>query len=198
VIYSNIHLYKIPYYFIRGINHLNDCHDGFICADEFWSICDSRASITKKNKIVSDILLRSRKRGLIYSITAQLLELVDKRVRKLVDFSSYPLLSRNETLCKVNVFRTGYPKAGTWLNTMYYRTANIMQMFNTNEELDMEEVDENPMEIRFQENHIKGHKDFCACEECKGRTFETWEQADAVAEEYWKKRFETEPNLVVF
>lgn len=197
-IFSNIHLYRIPYHFIKGINHLNDCREGFILADEFWSIIDARSSITKKNKIVSDILLRSRKRELIYAISSQLLELLDRRCRKVLDFTSYGILNRDETVLKLSIFRTGYPKPGTFMNAMYYYTSEIFDMYNTNEEVDMEEDIEEEMEIRFQEKYTKGHEYFCECEECGGKTFDTWEEADEYGAKFWKRRWEENPQLKIF
>ncbi len=197
-VFSNIHLYRIPYYHIKGINQINQCKDGFILADELWSICDARSSITKKNKIVSDILLRSRKRELIYAITTQDPSQLDKRIRRILDFTSYGLLSRNESVLKLNIFRTGYPKPGTFMSTMYFYTKEIFDMYDTNEEMDMEEEVDEPMEIRFQPNFNREHGNFCECEECGGQIFETWKEADKAGSDYWKKKFESDPTIKIF
>lgn len=196
-VFSNLHLYRIPYHYIKAIDHLDECRKGFACIDELWSICDARMSISTKNKVTADILLRSRKRELIYCVTSQLLELLDRRVRKVLDFTAYPILNRLETVCKLNIFRTGFPKPGTYMNTMYFPTAEIFKMFDTNEEIDMEEEATSPIEIRFQENFNREHGNFCTCKECKGKAFNTWEEADKYAEKYWAKRFEENIKLRV-
>lgn len=197
-IYSNLHLYRIPYIYIEAISHMDDCREGFVAVDELWSICDARMSTSVKNKVTADILLRSRKRELIYCVTSQLLELLDRRVRKVLDFTAYPILNRNESVCKINIFRTGFPKPGTYMNTMYFWTEEVFSMFNTNEEIDMEEEINTPMEIRFQPNFNKLHEKFCTCDDCGGITFDTWEDADKYAEGYWKKRFEENKQLKIF
>lgn len=84
------------------------------------------------------------------------------------------------------------------MNTMYYYTQEIMGMYATSEEVDMEEETDDEMEIRFQEKYTKGHELYCECEECRGKTFDTWEDADAYAEKFWKKRFEENPTLKIF
>lgn len=198
VVFSNLHLYQIPYQFIQGIDQLNLCREGFVAVDELWSICDARMSTSTKNKITADILLRSRKRELIYCVTSQLLELLDRRVRKVLDFTAYPILNRNETVCKINIFRTGFPKPGTYLNTMYFWTDEIFRMFDTNEEIDMVEEANEPMGIRFQPNFNREHGNFCECKECGGLTFDNWEEADKHAEAYWKERFLEKPELKIF
>lgn len=61
--------------------------------------CDSRMSLKKKNSFVSRVLGKSRKRHLNISFTAQMVDQLDKRVRKICDFTSYPILSSNEEIC---------------------------------------------------------------------------------------------------
>lgn len=105
--------------------------EGYVLADEMWSIVDARTTQSSKNKFVSDILLRSRKRDLTYIFTAQLLDLLDKRVRKLLDFCTYPILNRQETVCKLVIFRSGYPNEGSYLKTVYYKTPLFFDCFDS-------------------------------------------------------------------
>jgi hypothetical protein len=107
-IYSNYPLYKLPYYYLESIKQLDHMYDGVALLDELWRIVDSRMSRKASNKLVADILARSRKRHLIYIFSAQVIDSVDKRIRKVQDFTAYPLLSRGETDCKVVIFRTGW------------------------------------------------------------------------------------------
>lgn len=90
-IFSNYHLYKIPYYYIKTVKQLDFMHEGVALLDEWltclriklsrlmWRIVDSRMSRKASNKFVSDILARSRKRRLVYIFTAQVIDSIDKR-----------------------------------------------------------------------------------------------------------------------
>lgn len=182
---------------MKGINQIDVARKGVLLLDEMWAICDSRMSITKRNRFTSNILLRSRKRELIYLFSAQVMNSLDQRIRRVIDFTCVPTLNRTETVIKANIFRTGYPKAGSYLNTMYFNTPEIFNMYGTNEEVDMEDEVNDDMEIRFQENFNPEHGEFCTCPKCKGRVFDTWEEADDWGAKYWRKRFNETPNLRV-
>ena len=175
-IFSNYRLFMIPYYYIKGLNQLSELRDGFVAVDEMWSIIDARTSQSRKNKLVADILMKSRKRNLNYSFTAQMLDLLDKRIRKIMDFTAYPILNPAETICKVVVFRTGYPNESHYMSQFYYLTELVFKFYNTNEEIMMEEEYNAPLVPIFQESPDK-----------KPIEFKTWEEADKYAEEYWRK-----------
>lgn len=98
-VFSNIPLYGIPYTFITDIDQFDIISDGFCLFDELWAVCDSRMSLKKKNSFVSRVLGKSRKRHLNISFTAQMVDQLDKRVRKICDFTSYPILSSDESVC---------------------------------------------------------------------------------------------------
>lgn len=150
---------------------------------------NSRASTTKKNKIVSDILLKSRKRGLQYVFTAQILDLLDKRIRKVQDFTGYPYMNRTETATKLLIFRSGYPKEEHLLRTFYFKNPLVFDLYNTNEEILMEEKSDKEPLIVFQENFNEEHGYWCQCEECGTRFFDTWEEAEAYGLNYWNKNY---------
>lgn len=136
---------------------------------------NSRCSISRKNKVMSNILLRSRKRNLNYTITAQLIDSLDSRCRKVLDFSSYPIMNPQETLCKLVIFRGGYPKTASYLKTIYFRTAPVFSFFSSDEEVDISDSEvPTPEFICFQETP-----------ESKLQMFNSWEEADRVAEKYW-------------
>jgi hypothetical protein len=141
--------------------------------------------------------MKSRKRELIYLFSAQVMHSVDRRIRAVVDFTCVPTLNRNETIIKANVFRTGHPKMGSYLHTLYFYTPEIFSMYDTAEEVSMEEEVDEDMEIRFQENFNPEHGNFCTCKHCKGHVFDTWKEADDFAAHWWKERFETNPELKV-
>ena len=178
-IFANYHLYGIPYIYISSINQLDNIHDGFVGLDELWLIADSRLSLNKKNRFVAGILSKSRKRILNYTFTAQLLDQLDKRIRKVLDFTAYPIMNTAETLTRVNIFRTGYPREGSYMKTFYFKNAGIFPLYDTNEEImmdndDVETVKDPP--IYFQESKDSPLEEF-----------ETWEEADARAEKFWTK-----------
>jgi hypothetical protein len=176
-IYANYHLFKIPYILITDVKHFQECREGFIGADEIWRICDSRLTRTSANRFVADILGRSRKRHLNYCFTSQLLDSLDKRIRKIMDFTAYPILNASERLCKVNIFRTGYPKEASYMKTYYFKTPMVFEMFDTDEEIDLnEEEAPEPMKIIFQES-----------KDSEPMYFDTWEEADKTAERWWIK-----------
>jgi hypothetical protein len=186
--------------------------EGDVGADELWIVVDARCSKDEKNRFVSSILLKSRKRHLTYFFTAQMLELLDKRVRKVIDFTAYPLLNVGESQCKIMIFRTGFPKEHHYMKTIYFKSGIVFEMFDTDEEITMSSVREllesqeelsdltksealavvqaktPDMKIVFQENYNKGHGYWCECPDCKTVFFNTWEEADKFAEDFWRKK----------
>jgi hypothetical protein len=208
-IFSNYRLYKIPYYYIESVRQFDHMRDGVALLDEFWRICDSRLSRKAANKFVGDILARSRKRSLVYIYTAQVIDTIDKRIRKVQDFTAYAVGNRKETVMKCLVFRTGYAKSGTYMKTFYYTTEIPMMSFNTNEEVDMidDTAEEGPCpepKLIWQEGISKckdcgfvNTMDIGKCEMCESRNiekiepifFNTWEEADAHAQKYWEEKF---------
>ena len=207
-VFSNYHLFGIPYYYIEYVSQFNYMKDGVACMDELWRVCDARMSRTTKNQFTADILARSRKRHLTYLFTAQVLDTVDGRIRKVQDFTAIPVLNRLETVCRLAIFRTGYPKAKNLMKTVYFytqdhpiyigeygaRILNFMRMYDTDEEVDMEDDSKNPVakppRLIFQPNYNPAHGYECDCEECGTKYFERWEDADKYAEEYWKKKID--------
>lgn len=88
--YSNLDLYKfsvkhkltgkcqIPYYKIDHVNQFDMMNNGFVCIDEIfwcncqkmsrmWTILNSRTSLSHRNRIINNIILKSRKRNLNYT-----------------------------------------------------------------------------------------------------------------------------------
>jgi len=180
-IYSNYHLYQIPYIYIDGIDKLDQMRDGFVMCDEMWIILDSRCSRSIANRLTSSILLKSRKRDLTYCFTAQMLDLLDKRIRKILDFTAYPILNAPESVCKVSVFRTGFPKTGSYMKTFYFNTEHIFNCYDTREEITMEAQSKNPENIIvFQESP-----------DAEPKFFKTWEEADSYGSAWYMKKYKT-------
>jgi hypothetical protein len=103
--------------------------------------------------------------------------MLDKRLRKVLDFTSYCLLNRTETLGKVFIFRGGYPKDHMLLKSFMFYTQGVFSLYETNEEIDMREEDDGqPPKIVFQESA-----------EHPPKYFDNWTDADAFAEKWWEK-----------
>jgi hypothetical protein len=207
VIYSNYHLYKIPYYYLESVRQFDYMRDGVALLDEIWRVIDSRFSRKTINKFVGDILAKSRKRSLVYIFTAQVIDTIDKRIRKVMDFTNYTVSNRQETVMKVLVFRTGYAKTGNYMKTFYYTSFIPFMCYDSNEEIDMEDDTESeepcPMpKLIWQEGKYRCldcgfviTMDKGKCNECDSKNlepiepifFNTWEEADKFASDYWEK-----------
>ena len=174
---------KLPIaYDITVPNTSNFIAEGFVVHN-----CDSRLSGSKKTRFASSILLRSRKRILEYVFTSQIVDLLDKRVRKVLDFIAYPILNVNETICKLLIFRGNKVKPQTYLKTIYFKTQGVYELYDTNEEIDMDDEDKKADIIVFQENYNPKHGYFCECDECNTKFFNTWKEANDYAEKWWMK-----------
>lgn len=186
-IFSNYHLFGIPYFYVESVEQLDMAKDGFLALDEFWRLVDSYYSRSKKAKITADILARSRKRGLTYCMTAQVMSSISPRIRQVMDFTAYPIMNKDETIVKILIFRGSKGKKEHYLKSVYFRTTFQFDRYETNEEVDMTEESAEPLRPVFQESYNKEHGYLCNCEKCKTQYFETWEQADKYGENFWKK-----------
>jgi hypothetical protein len=212
-IYSNYRLYKIPYYYVDRVRQFDYMHEGVVLLDEIWRICDARLSRKSANKFVADILARSRKRQLVYIFTAQVIDTIDKRIRKVLDFTAFSTTNRLETVYKTAIFRTGYPKLGTYLKTIYFTSEIPMQAFSTQEEIDM--IDDTGEEGGCPEPKIMWQEAAAKCLNCGAMItanpnrcdpeyggcgsrnvepiqpifFDTYEEADSHASKFWEKWF---------
>ncbi|MEM1544404.1 MAG: hypothetical protein QW734_07765 [Candidatus Bathyarchaeia archaeon] len=192
VIYSNIPLYKIPYHYIESVEQLDAMRNGVVLADEMWTLINARRAISKRNQLVSSILLKSRKRELIYFFTTQSMTLIDKVVRQLIDFTSYPVLLGGDaysnepyTVCKLYIFK-GYSQRfspAQLFRTIIYKTYLVYEMYDTNYEVS-DIIDNGPVEgfkIIFQED-----------KNSKPIYFDNWEDANKYGLEYWKNYLKNE------
>lgn len=66
--------------------------------------------------------------------TVQTLEQMPDKIRKIIDLIAVPSLNRKETMCKLD-FYAG-PRGKTKLKTLYFPTAPVKEMFNTDEEIE--------------------------------------------------------------
>ncbi|MBU5682621.1 MAG: hypothetical protein QXI77_00940 [Nanopusillaceae archaeon] len=192
VVYSNIPLYKIPYHLIESVEQLDAMRNGVVLADEMWTLINARRAISKRNQLVSSILLKSRKRELIYFFTTQSMSLIDKVVRQMIDFTAYPVLMggdvyRNEpyTVCKLYVFK-GYSQRlnpSQLFRTIIYKTYLVYGMYDTNYEVSDIIENEKPdgFKIIFQED-----------KDSKPIYFDNWEDANNYARNYWNNYLNNE------
>jgi len=184
-VYSNLHLFKIPYYLIDSIDKLELMEKGIVGMDELWFWVDAYTSRSKVNRLASNVLLKSRKKELTMLFTTQTLGQLTTRVRNVIDFTAYPMLNPNETLCKLLIFRGTKGNAGSFMREILFRTELVFKMYDTREIVDMKEESDKEIKIVFQPNYNKEHGYLCTCEECGTKFFKTWEEADKYAEQYW-------------
>jgi len=179
-IYTNYHLYKIPYMFVGSVHTFDNIREGCFGGDELWLNLDSRSHKWAK-VMIANILSRSRKRNLTIYYTTQLLTSIDPRVRKITDFVAYPILNVQETVCKVVIFRGGKLTPANYMRTIYFETKQVFPLFDTNEEIIP--WSENEMESTYPED---GKWIFQESPDSEMLTFKSWEQANEYAKDYWK------------
>lgn len=135
-IFSNYNLYGFPFTKVNSIPSLEEMSNGFFAGDELWLWLNSWESRTKKSSIVSSILLKSRKRDVVICFTTQGIGQVVKRVRDIVDFVAYPIMSPDNRACKVIIMRGGSSRPSP-INQppLYFNTESVYAMYDTREEI---------------------------------------------------------------
>ena len=98
-IYSNYPV-KYPHTPILNPDDIKKIKNGVFLGDELWSWLDARESHKSKNKFVSSILLKSRKKGYDIFHTAQFRSQPDKRLREHTDFFVIPEYNPSNHTCK--------------------------------------------------------------------------------------------------
>ena len=152
-----------------------------VLADELWFVVDARSTLKKRNQLMSAILLRSRKLDVHYFFTAQMIDQLDKRIRKVIDFSAVPIMNPQMTVAKLLIFMGSHIKRGTPpMHTIYFKTRPVFEMYNTKIDpsfVMVEEWDKEPP-IIFQPDKYNPNEIY---------TFKTWEEADRFATRWWEK-----------
>lgn len=160
-VFSNYNLYGIPFTKVKSLEDLENMRDGFFAADELWLWLDARTSTKQLNKVTSDILLKSRKRGLTYCFTSQNMRQLDTRVRNVLDFTLYPVMKANEALCQGLVFRGGKPNQSSFMKTIRFRPRPVYSMFNSREEVPpLEQTSDKPLCEEYREPHEEIGEDY--------------------------------------
>jgi len=134
-IYSNYKLYGIPYTYVNSLKDLEMMENGTFVGDELWVWMEARSSQSQINKVTSDILLKSRKRGLTYIFSAQSLSQIDVRVRNVIDFTVYPVLNPKENLGKLLIFNGNRPDEHNLMRILRFRPPKVFKQYNTREEI---------------------------------------------------------------
>jgi hypothetical protein len=153
-------------------------------------------SKSRKNIFTANILSKSRKRELTFISTAQVADSIESRVRKILDFTFYPMLTRAEDVCKVLIFRTGYVKPQHYMKSFYYKTELAKLIYDTNEEVVTEEESKEKMIPVFQENFNPKHGYWCECDECKTKFFESWEACEKHSSNFYKQNIEKIKRMI--
>lgn len=126
--------------------------NGFFAGDELWSWLDSRASMQKKNQIVGNFLLTSRKKGINFAFTSQSFGQIDVRIRKVCDFLALPQLSVDEKICRLLIF--SYPSLQL-IRVYKFRTDPIFSLYDTNEIIDALPDENEDMDFVSKDKDVK-------------------------------------------
>ena len=130
-IYSNYNM-KIPHTFIKNVKDIDKMKNGFFAADELWSWIDSQLSGKKKNRLISSILLKSRKRDIHIAYTLQHWKSIMPRIRSVTDLVLKPQLTKNEKICRLDLYT--FP-ALQFVRKFKFYTAPIFELYDTKEEV---------------------------------------------------------------
>jgi hypothetical protein len=102
--------------------------------DEFWLFADSRTSASKTNRLISYIMLQSRKRNVDIFITAQTYMQIDTRIRKNADYIIYCKKSNKPGYIRFTIIPRDNPEKG--MKTYQIDGSKIYGLYNTNEIID--------------------------------------------------------------
>lgn len=100
--------------------------------------------MAKKNLVIGNFLLTSRKLGVNFAFTAQSFNQIDIRIRRVCDFIAVPNLTIDERICRLIVF--SYPSL-TPIRTYKFRTEPIWNLYDTNEVVDTLPDEDEDMDI---------------------------------------------------
>jgi hypothetical protein len=151
-IFSNYNIFGIPYTKVTTIPALESMQSGFFAGDELWTWIDSWAGKSEKQKVISSILLKSRKRDITICYTTQTIQQINKRIRDVTDFVAYPIMSPDGTYARLEIFRGPKPSFGSYINPpRYFNAEPVYAMFNTYEEIKPIDEDTTRQEEMFND-----------------------------------------------
>lgn len=116
---------------------------------KLWLWADSRASGSKKNKFVTPILAKSRKRGLDIIYTAQSFRQIDVRIRTITDIICIPQCNDSDPPRRLamRMYNQSMMLQKTYKLRMPF-LAYVMQMYDTTEEI-------HQLEMKAQEKELE-------------------------------------------
>ena len=114
-------------------NEIEGIKNGIFLGDELWAWMDSRVSASKKNKAISGILLKSRKRGFHVLHTAQFFSQPDKRLREHTDVLVVPEYDDLSLSCNVEIYRyKGHDQIDTTpLNSFTINAVPVFDLYDS-------------------------------------------------------------------
>ena len=130
-IFSNYTL-SLPHKFIDSVEDMDKIRDGIFLADELWKWLDARETARKRNKIVNNLLLVSRKRRYHVYYTTQSMRQTDVRLRNITNYVAVPQLSPDNKRCIVYIYDY---RTGSFLRQRRFFTEGIFDMYDTEEEV---------------------------------------------------------------
>ncbi len=139
-LFSNYKLKGMPHLRIRDTEDIINMREGFAALDELWTWVDARQSGKKKNKFITLVLAKSRKRGLDIAYTTQRFYNIDIRVRQVTDLIVIPQMSSSGNFCTVRVYEN--PMTAEPVKVMKFYARAIYPLYDTNEEVDEFDFDE--------------------------------------------------------
>lgn len=157
-IFANFNLYGIPYTPVKSVEDMNSMiplatpklkellaqEEIFFGGDELWRWVDARCALmglsqakTKRvsNKIITDILLASRKAFVTIAYTTQSFGQIDKRIRNITDFVCYPAISFDGQVTTMAVFRGNRPVATSVVDNVKFYNEPMFAIYNTYERI---------------------------------------------------------------
>lgn len=129
-IYANYKL-NFPYERVYSVEKISEMHSGFFAGDELWAWLDSQASSSKKNKVITDILTKSRKRGISIAYTLQHKNSIHTRVRSITDYIAKPMMSSTKKFCRLVI----YTRDGLFVKSYRFKSGDIFPLYDTEEEV---------------------------------------------------------------
>lgn len=142
-IFSNYDFFGFPYTKVLSVPSIEKMQGGFFAGDELWLWLDSHSSRDKKARLITNILLKSRKRDLVIAYSTQTIKQIVKRVRDITDFVAYPIMYPDRKTMRMETFRGNDPSFATRQKpARIFKTEPIFAIYDTEQEIDP--LEENP------------------------------------------------------
>lgn len=135
-VYSNFHLYKIPYKYIT-FDDLAEfpewLKDGVILLDEAQIGLDAYDALFSRVKDITSFITQLRKRGLSFFYTTQVFSTVAKRLRLQTDYIFECFKTDVKGWIKINIFDRSEIANQGFIKTIYANGRLFWNMYDTNQ-----------------------------------------------------------------